>query len=97
VDSKTKQNFGQNNLRLLKEAYIKYQDALRKRNELDQYTEFDLSKYFHAIKRLEEYFSSQNDIIDELDARIYWSYLRTEHKGFIEIAKEIDEQYQKQD
>lgn len=90
------QDFGKSNLRMLKETYIKYQDALRERNELHEYTEFDLSEYFHAIKRLEEYLSSQSSSMDELDARIYWSYLRTEHKGFVELAKEIDEQYQKQ-
>lgn len=89
-------DFGKSNLRMLKETYVKYQDALKERNELYEHTEFDLSEYFHAIKKLEEYLSSQSSSMDELDARIYWSYLRTEHKGFVELAKEIDEKYQKQ-
>jgi tetratricopeptide (TPR) repeat protein len=88
------QDFGKSNLRMLKETYIKYQDAIKERNELHEYTEFALSEYFHAIKRLEEYLSSQSSSMDELDARIYLSYLRAEHKGFVELAKEIDEQYQ---
>ena len=89
-------DFGKFNLRMLKETYIKFQDALTERNELHEYTEFDLGEYFHGIKRLEEYFSSQSSSMEELDARIYWNYLRTEHKSFVELAKEIDEQYQKQ-
>jgi len=88
-------NFGKSNLRMLKETYVKYQEALKERNELHEYTEFDLNEYFHGIKRLEEYLSNQSSAMDELDARIYWSYLRTEHKGFVELAKEIDEKYQK--
>lgn len=88
-------DFGKSNLRMLKETYVKYQEALKERNELHEYTEFDLNEYFHGIKRLEEYLSNQSSSMDELDARIYWSYLRTEHKHFVELAKEIDEKYQK--
>lgn len=86
--------FGRSNLRMLKETYEKYRTALGERNELHEYTKFDLGEYFHAIKRLEEYLSGDSDSMEELDARIYWSYLRAEHSGFVEIAKEIDEQYQ---
>lgn len=31
----------------------------------------------------------------EADARIYLFYIREEHKHFVEIAKEIDEDYEK--
>lgn len=86
--------FGQMNLRMLKEAYEKYKESLSERNELSEYTEFDLNEYFHAIKRIEEYLSEASETIVELDARIYLSYLRNEHKGFVQLAKEIDEQYQ---
>ncbi len=86
--------FGQSNLRMLKETYEKYKKALRERNELNEYTEFDLGEYFHALKRIEEYLSGENGSMVELDARIYWSYIRNEHLSFVQIAKEIDEQYQ---
>lgn len=86
--------FGQSNLRMLKETYEKYEIALKERNELSEYTEFDLGEYFHAIKRIEEYLSGESGSMEELDARIYWSYLRSEHSSFMQIAKEIDEQYQ---
>jgi len=86
--------FGLSNLRMLKGTYEKYRNSLRERNELHEYTKFDLDEYFHAIKRLEEYLTGDSGSMEEFDARIYWSYLRTEHSGFVEIAKEIDEQYQ---
>lgn len=86
--------FGQSNLRMLKETYEKYEAALRERNELGEYTEFDLGEYFHAIKRIEEYLAGGSDSMEELDARIYWSYIRNEHSSFMQIAKEVDEQYQ---
>lgn len=92
--SSSDRDFGQVNLRMLKKAYEKYEATLKERNELSEYTEFDLSEYFHAIKRLEEYFSGDSDSMEELDARIYWTYLRNEHSRFVKIAKEIDEQYQ---
>ena len=76
----------------MKETYEKYEAALRERNELGEYTEFDLGEYFHAIKRTEEYLSGENDSMEELDARIYWSYIRNEHSSFVQIAKEVDEQ-----
>jgi len=86
--------FGRSNLRMLKETYEKYEAALRERNELSEYTKFDLGEYFHAIKRIEEYLSGDNDKLEELDARIYWTYIRNEHSSFVQIAKEVDEQYQ---
>ncbi|MBL1143071.1 MAG: hypothetical protein HND53_13670 [Proteobacteria bacterium] len=86
--------FGQTNLRMLKETYEKFETALKERNELDEYTKFDLDEYFHAIKRIDEYLSGGNGSIEEIDARIYLSYLRNEHSSFVQIAKEIDEQYQ---
>jgi hypothetical protein len=92
--SPSDREFGQSNLRMLKETYEKYEAALRERNELGEYTEFDLGEYFHAIKRIEEYLSGENESMEELDARIYWSYIRNEHASFVQIAKEVDEQYQ---
>ncbi|MEA3379387.1 MAG: hypothetical protein U9Q87_00735 [Pseudomonadota bacterium] len=87
--------FGRSNLRMLKETYEKFRNALEERNELSEYTKFDLDQYFHAIERLEGYFAGRIESMEEPDARIYWSYLRNEHVGFTQIAEEIDKQYQK--
>ena len=86
--------FGQSNLEVLKETYEKYQAALSERNELSKHTESDLGEYFHAIKRLDEYLSGGGGSMEELDAYIYWEYLCNKHSSFVQIAKEIDEQYQ---
>jgi hypothetical protein len=81
---------------LVKETYEKFKSALEERNELHEYTEFDLNEYFHAIGKLDEYLSGGENSMEEADARIYLSYLRNQHGHFVAIAKEIDEEYQPQ-
>lgn len=88
--------FGHTHVRLLKETYEKFESALRERNELSEYTEYDLREYFHALSRLDAYLAGNRCEMEEMDARIYHSYIWNEHSHFVELAKEIDEQYQKQ-
>jgi hypothetical protein len=88
--------FGHTHVRLVKETYEKFKSALEERNELHEYTEFDLNEYFHAIGKLDEYLSGGENSMEEADARIYLSYLRNQHGHFVAIAKEIDEEYQPQ-
>jgi hypothetical protein len=85
--------FGHAHVRLVKETYEKFESALRERNELDKYTEFDLREYFHALKRLDSYLAGCAVEMEEMDARIYNSYILNKHSRFVQIAKEIDEQY----
>ena len=85
--------FGHRHVGLVKETYEKFKTALAERNELNEYTEFDLNEYFHALSRLDEYLSGNDTPMEEADARIYLSYLRHEHNHFVAIAKEIDEAY----
>lgn len=87
--------FGRSNLRMLKETYEKFQRSLEEKNELSDYIKFDLDQYFHAIERLKSYLSGASKLMEEPDARIYWTYLSNEHSGFLKLADEIDEQYQK--
>ncbi len=94
ANSSGDREFGQSNLRMLKETYEKFKVSLVDRNELDVYTKFDLDQYFHAIERLESYLAGANKSMEELDARIYWTYLSNEHSHFVKLADEIDEQYQ---
>ncbi|MDH5189901.1 MAG: hypothetical protein OEW89_01475 [Gammaproteobacteria bacterium] len=86
--------FGYSHVRLVKDTYKKFQAALVERNELNDYTEYDLKEYFHALDRLDTYFSGTENTMEESDARIYLSYLRYEHKHFLQIANEIDAEYQ---
>lgn len=86
--------FGQLHVRLVHETYEKFKTALQVRKELNSYTEFDLDEYFHALNKLDSYFVNPNGTMVETDARIYLSYIRNEHKHFVEIAKEIDTDYQ---
>lgn len=85
--------FGHRHVGLVRDTYEKFKAALAERGELNEYTGFDLNEYFHALDRLDEYLSSGESSMNEADARIYLSYLRHEHKHFVEIAKEIDGEY----
>ncbi len=86
--------FGHENVRHVKETYEKFKSSLQDRNELHEYTEYDLNVYFHALGKLDEYLSDGETSMEEADARIYLSFLRHEHEHFVAIAKEIDEDYQ---
>lgn len=88
--------FGHTNVRLLRETYEKFKSALQERNELHEYTEFDLNEYFHAIEKLDNYLSGEETSMEEIDARIYLSYLCKQHEHFVAIAQEIDAEYQSQ-
>lgn len=87
--------FGIANLRMLREVYEKFQVSLAERRELNEYSEYDLNDYFHAIDRLNEYFGGTAPHMSETDARIYYGYLYAKHLGFVSLAKEIDAEYRK--
>ncbi len=86
-------DFGHVQIGALKATYKKFKAALVEREELNEFTEFELNEYFHAIDRLDQYLSKGDTSMEEVDARIYLSYLRHEHARFVQIAKEIDEEY----
>jgi hypothetical protein len=85
--------WGNSNLKIIRKAYEKFKDELSERNELNDWTTYELNEYFHAISRLEEFYSDNSDWITATDAHIYLDYISTNHKNFVEIAKEIDEAY----
>lgn len=91
--SSSDREYGLTNLHILKETYDEFRTALEERGELSSYTDHDLQEYFHAITRLEAYLSNTEDFMEEADARIYHSYIRSQHDRFVKIAEEIDEEY----
>lgn len=88
--------FGHRHVGMVKDTYEKFKAAMAERGDLNEYTEFDLAEYFHALAKLDKYFSGEDKIMDDADARIYLSYLRHEHDHFVAIANEIDAEYQTQ-
>lgn len=86
-------DFGLTNLRILRDTYIKFRTALDERNELSDHTNFDLNEYFHALDRIESFLTKSTNFIQEADARIYHSYIRSQHDEFVQLAEEIDKQY----
>lgn len=81
-------------LDMVVEAYQGFRDALIERNEFGDYVEYDLNEFLHALSRIDQYLTGENDFLSEADMRIYHTYISTEHKKFVEIAEQIDEQYQ---
>jgi hypothetical protein len=77
----------------IEETYNKFEMGLTERNELNDYIQYDLEEYKHAIDVLKSYLSNNNEKMQEKDARIYCFYLYEQHKHFVEIAKEIDSEY----
>ena len=88
-------NFGLFNLNYIEETYQNFKTELIKRNELDDCSNNELEEYKHAIQTLKSYLSGKNESMEESDANIYLFYIREKHSHFVEIAKEIDEEYNK--
>lgn len=88
-------SFGLSMLNSIRETYKEFEDGLTARNELNNYTKFDLEEYKHAIEKLHEYLSGTGGQMSETDARIYCFYIKEQHNQFVNIAKEIDSEYGK--
>jgi len=82
-------------LKSIEKTYNEFENALKERNELNEYTEYDLEQYKHAIKILKSFLIEESENLTERDARIYLFYIREKHAHFVEVAKEIDEEYSK--
>ncbi len=64
-------DFGLSNIKILEETYSKFENSLKERRELNEYTQYDLNEYKHAIERLKEFLSGNSNTMQESDARIY--------------------------
>lgn len=89
----TQSSFFISMLQSIEKTYQKFEEALRERKELNDYILYDLNEYKHAISKIQDYLSNNASDVKEVDARIYLFYIREQHKHFIQIAKEIDEEY----
>lgn len=87
-------DWGLENLGIIKKVYQKFEEALSKRNEINNWTEYDLKEYFHALNKLEDFLSNNGNSLSKSDAHIYSYYIYHKNERFISIAKEIDESYQ---
>ena len=86
-------SFGLSMLGSIEGMYAKFEAALLERRELTEYTRYDLNEYKHAIFVLKDYLSGNPKGLSESDARVYHFYLREQHKHFVKIAEEIDNDY----
>ena len=93
--SSQNQSFGLSMLQSIDKMYKEFESTLKARNELNEYLEYDLKEYQYAINELDSYLSGEHDNMTEISARIYLFYIREQHLHFVEIANEIDEEYNK--
>ena len=89
-------SFGLSMLKSIEKTYAEFEKTLIERNELNEYISYDLEQYKHAIQVLKSFLNGEDDKLTEKDARIYLYYIREEHKRFVKIAEEIDEEYSKE-
>jgi len=88
--------FGFNMLQNIQRIYKNFELGMEERNQLDEYTKYDLSLCQHAISKLELYLSrEEGNLLSERDARIYLSYIEKKHIGFEQTAKETDDKFSK--
>lgn len=86
-------DWGYHNLEIVIDAFKEFKEALISRNELNNYIEYELNEYFHALNKLEEYFNGDSKWMEKPDAHIYHEYIFRKHDYFVSVAKEIDEAY----
>ncbi|AXX90999.1 hypothetical protein CKA55_02435 [Arcobacter suis] len=91
-NSDTYRLFGNNMLLSLEKTFIDFKNLIEERNEMNEYIQYDLEEYFFAIKKLKEYFLTNN--MEEFEANIYLYYLKDNCKHFVDMAKEIDSEYE---
>lgn len=77
----------------IQQTYEKFEESLSERGDLTEFTKYDLDEYNYALKRLEDYLSGNESDLSDSDARIYHFYVREQHKYFVGIAAEVDENY----
>jgi hypothetical protein len=85
--------WGYKNLVIVREVFEEFKQGLITRNELNDFIEYDLNEYFHALNKLDEYFNGKSEWMEKLDANIYHEYIYKKSEYFISIAKEIDASY----
>lgn len=86
-------SFGLSMLKSIQETYREFEQALAERRDLNEYIKYDLDEYNHALAKLKDYLTRSDSGLTDSDARIYHFYIREQHNHFVQIAKEIDEDY----
>lgn len=75
-------------LEVIAQKYGAFRQELDAAGELGDRA-YDLDTYSHCIAVLQRYFTDNPSGLTERDARIYSSYLQTEHKRFVKLAEEL--------
>lgn len=95
--SQSNTRFALSMLGIIQKTYNEFERALNERKDINNYIQYGLNEYKHALSKLELYLKSDESNMSESDARIYLYYAQEQHKHFEQIAKEIDDDYKQAD
>ena len=89
----SKRQFSLSNLNLVISTYSEFMNSLKSRKEFSEFIKIDVEKYMHSLYRLKEFYEGNDSNISDFDAQIFFYYIRNEHKNFMRLAQEIDDEY----
>ncbi|MGZ0709103.1 hypothetical protein ACWPKO_12290 [Coraliomargarita sp. W4R53] len=84
-------------LRFIVKCYSEFRNELEKRGELpaNDWIEYCIAKIEYPLTAVEEYFEdSQQSRLNYKDAQIFMSFARSMHDDLVEIARQIDGDYE---
>lgn len=93
-DSPGERSFGLANVTVVRDIFEQFRSTLQERSELHEYTTYDLTEYFFALGKVEEFLSNGGGEEAQRSAGIFLYFLREELARYVQIAEEIDREYE---
>jgi len=93
-DSAGDRSFGLANVNVVRDIFEQFRSTLKERGELHEYTSYDLTEYFFALGKVEEYLRNGGNEEAQKSAGIFLYFLREELARYVRIAEEVDREYE---
>lgn len=78
----------------IQDAYLTFENSLQRRGDVNDDIQSELDEYKHALSVMRKYLTGEKiNGMNSKDARIYCYYLESKHEYFLEIAQEVDDNY----
>lgn len=97
IHTPSSREFGAMHLKLVHDLYKQLIERLKERGEYpaNDVLVYEIDEIQYPIEKLEAFFENRSDnTLAQKDAYIFASFLSSKHSYFIDILKEIDEQYE---
>ncbi|WP_089724303.1 DUF2442 domain-containing protein [Candidatus Thiosymbion oneisti] len=79
---------------MIREMVEEFSKQAESRNELDEHTNYISGRCIYALDQLDRFYSEQSEFDGQV-VEVYCTFLEIKLKELVDIAKEIDTQYQK--